>query len=161
MTQKKFIVLYEKNVDAVFRFCLIKVSDREKAKDLAQEAFMRVWDQVSSGKKIENPRAFLFKVARNLIIDSYRKKKSLSLDELSEGGFDPVDSTFSAEKTTDMQIAIDLIQKLDEGYKEILTLRFVEGLEPREIAEILDMSPNVVSVRIHRGIDQLKKLMKI
>jgi RNA polymerase sigma factor (sigma-70 family) len=53
---------------------------------------------------------------------------------------------------------MEKIRELDPPYQQVIYLRFVEGLPPREIAEILKESPNTVSVRISRGLLQLKKI---
>src|SRR4051812_29307947 len=84
----EFTQLYTTEADAIFRYCFIRTSQREVARDLTQDTFMRLWNTLSGDKEIRNCRAFLFTVARNLIIDWYRKKKPESLDILveEEGG---------------------------------------------------------------------------
>ena len=82
--KKRFSDIYNQESDALFRFCMLRVSDREKALDITQEAFTRLWSSISSGKSIENPRALVFVIARNLIIDWYRRTKSISLESLTQ-----------------------------------------------------------------------------
>ena len=60
----------------------------------------------------------------------------------------------------DANIVLTMVDKLDEKYREPVLLRYVDGFSPKEIANILDESTNVISVRIHRGIRLLKTLMK-
>ena len=55
--------------------------------------------------------------------------------------------------------ALVLLKSLDEIYRVVITMRFLDGMSPKEIAEALDVSENVVSVRIHRGIARLQKMM--
>src|SRR4051812_32968922 len=81
---KEFTTMYEAESDGIFRFCLVRVSDREQALDLTQETFAKVWQFVSDGKTLTHARTFLYTVARNLIIDWYRKKKSVSLEAMME-----------------------------------------------------------------------------
>ena len=77
--------LYGNHADEIFRFALYKLSDREKAKDVVQDTFVKIWGHISTNSEIlQNPRAFLFKIARNLVIDSYRKVKPMSIDALEE-----------------------------------------------------------------------------
>jgi RNA polymerase sigma-70 factor (ECF subfamily) len=87
--QKEFLQAYEENSDALFRQCFFKVHDRELARDILQETFTRTWDYLAKGKEIQNMRAFLFRTMNNMVVDHYRRKKSVSLDALSEEGFDP------------------------------------------------------------------------
>lgn len=165
-SKKYFTEVYNRENDALFRFCLLRVSDREKAIDLVQESFTRLWVSVSTGKSVENPRAFLFVVARNLIIDWYRKIKSFSLESLSEEGefgvkFEAMDENAhgNIETNSDAKRALAMMNHLDPQHKEVIYLRFVEGLPPKDIAEILKLNANTVSVRITRGMEVLRGLM--
>jgi len=158
-TKQAFLKAYEEYADALFRHCLFKVSDRELAKDLLQETFVKVWAYLCKGKKVGNMRAFLYKTLNNLVIDEYRKKKNISLDRLAEDGFDP--KAENLPNTFDMidgERAVKLLSKLDDPYKDAVFLRYVNGLEISEIAEITGETENAVSVHIHRGLKKLKEL---
>src|SRR5438105_4028659 len=92
--EKTFKEAYDSHSGGIFRYILFKIDNREKALDLLQETYMKTWLHMSRGEKLQNIRAFLYKVASNLIIDEYRKrgKKDYmtdSLDGMSEGGFEP------------------------------------------------------------------------
>ena len=161
LLNEEFIKAYENYSDAIFRYCYFRVYDRERAKDLAQETFMKTWDYIARGNDIENIRAFLYRVARNMVIDYTRKKKEDSLEALQELGFNPgLDERANKEIEFDFQIAVEALKSLDEKYREAVTMRYIEGYSPREIARILEETENVVSVRIHRGLQQLRKLIK-
>lgn len=160
-----FTTLYEAESDSVYRFCLFRTSDKDVALDLMQDTFMRFWDALSQGEReIQNERALLFAIARNSIIDWYRKKKSLSLEALAEQSEvdvevflgttegDAIEMEFEAKQL------MEKIQKLEPLQQQVVYLRYVEDLGPKEIAEIVGESVNVVSVRIHRGIQQLRKI---
>ena len=158
--EKKFLAAYEEYADALLRHCLIRVRDREAAKDIVQEAFSRTWLYMSEGKQIEYMRAFLYRVSNNLIVDGSRKKKTSSLDAMIEDdGFEAVDET--AKDPSDVPAsreAMKMLRSLDEIYRVVITMRFMEEMSPKEIASELGVSENVVSVRIHRGIERLREL---
>jgi len=158
--ERDFLAAYDTHADALFRHCLLRIRDRELAKDIVQEAYSRTWVYLSEGKKIGHLRAFLYRVANNLIVDSTRRKRSSSLDSMmEEDGFEPADTNPSDPAIApDARIAMRLLEKLDDIYRLTITMRFVDGLSPKEIAAALQVSENVVSVRLHRGIEQLKKL---
>lgn len=159
--EEGFLASYDEHADALFRHVLLRVRDRESAKDIVQEAYSRTWLYLSEGKKIDYIRAFLYRVANNLIVDGARKKKSASLDAMmDDDGFEPVDESIRdfAEKPQARE-AMKMLGELDEIYRVAITMRYVEELSPREIAEKLGVSENVVSVRIHRGIERLSKMM--
>ncbi len=160
---QKFEKIYSEESDSIFRFCLVRVSNREQALDITQETFLRFWKNLGESKEILNCRAFLFKIANNLIIDWYRKKKSFSLDQMIGEGENPKYDV-PDEKAQDSildgaegRYLLGQIDKLDETHKDPVYLRFVEGLSPGEIGEILNISPNAASVRVNRGLTELRK----
>jgi RNA polymerase sigma-70 factor (ECF subfamily) len=162
--ERTFLSAYEENADALFRYCMMRVRNRELATDIVQETFTRTWSYLAEGKKIEHLRAFLYRTLYNLIVDTMRKKRSVSLDEMQdEDGFEPVDDMPQgpdAATREEVKAAMRLLSSLDDMYAQAVTLRYVESLTPREIADILNVSENVVSVRIHRGLAQLRELWK-
>lgn len=158
--EQQFLELYEGQADAVFRHCFFKVSDRELARDLTQEAFMKTWKALAEGQVLENPKAFLFRVAGNLVIDHYRRKKEVSLDVLQEAGFDPSNDDYEAILVhADVEHVQGVLMQLEETHREIIVLRYVNDLSIAEIAESLQESENVVSVRIHRAVQKLKEIL--
>ena len=160
ITQDEFLTAYDAYADAVFRLCYAKTSSREEAKDLTQEVFTRVWQRMSTGATdIENLRAFLFTVARNLIKDYYKKKKPVLERDLPEGTFESVSVDGDQELTADGRLALAALAKLPAPYREALMLHYVEGLPIGEIAEMLRERPNTVSVRVKRGIEKLRGML--
>ena len=162
--KQQFLEVYKANSDAVFRYCLFRISSEEAAIDMTQDVFMKFWDSLISGKEIRNERAFIFMIARNLVIDFYRKKKSVSLDAILD---ENEDSSFMAsegslkediEMSSEARFVLDKISELDPKDQQIVYLRYVEGLQPKDIAEVLGISPNAVSVRVIRGIDKLRHI---
>lgn len=151
---------YEAHADALFRHVLLRVRDREKAKDIVQDAFSKTWLYLAEGKSIDHIKAFLFRVANNLIIDGARKKKSASLDSMmDESGYEIVDDSIAdPSELQGVREALKLLAQLDEIYRVAITMRYMDEMSPREIADILGVSENVVSVRIHRGIERLQVL---
>lgn len=157
---EQFIKAYDEMSDAIFRHCWFKIGDREKAKDLMQETFTRSWQYIAQGTSVNNLRPFLYRVANNLIIDEYRKKKELSLDGLMAEGFEPsFDEIKSTEKAIDAKLVLNVIGQLDDKYREAVMMRYVDELSPREISEITGEEENNISVRIHRGLKQLKEIL--
>lgn len=150
---------YAEHADSIFRFAYAKVSDREVALDLAQESFMRLWDQVRDGAAMEHPRAFLFTVVRNLVIDHYRKKKTASLDAMVEDGREFAGNAASPETDAAYHEALGAILALEEPYRDVVYLRYVEEIPPREVAEVLGESVNAVSIRITRGMKKLRETL--
>lgn len=154
---------YEEFSDAIFRYCLYQTSKREVALDLTQDTFIKTWEYLSKGNKVDNLKAFLYKVAGNLVIDYRRKKKSESLDQIIEGGMDVKSDINEMEQTENVfekDLALKVIDQLEEKYKDVLILRFVEDMSIKEIAKIMHQGENNISVRIHRGIQKLKDALE-
>lgn len=155
---------FEEYGDSLFRHALIRVSDREKAIDLVHDTYTKVWSYVRSGHDVESFRPFLYKVLNNLVIDEYRKRREASLDAMllkegvHEGSFDELveDNTESLAATLDGRRAYDLLETLPDEYREVIVLRFIDGLGPKEISELIEETENVVSVRIHRALKVLR-----
>jgi RNA polymerase sigma-70 factor, ECF subfamily len=155
----QFTATYDLYADALFRFAFFAVHDREVAKDLVADTFMKVWEYHVAGNPVANIRALCYRILRNLIIDHWRKKKSLSLDEMVDAGYDPSggDARIEAEERSEYVRVRRAIATLPAAYQEVILLRYVEGYSPKEIAELLDISQSLVSVRIFRGTALLKK----
>jgi RNA polymerase sigma-70 factor (ECF subfamily) len=166
--EERFLKAFDEYNDALFRHAFMRISNRERAVDIVHDTYTKVWSYLRNGYEIDNFRPFLYKVLNNLIIDEYRKRKEFSLDSLlaeegiDEGSFDDLqESTAEAlAATLDGRKAFELLDKLGDEYKEVLLFRFVDQLGPREISELIEETENVVSVRIHRGLKQLRKLVE-
>lgn len=164
--EQVFISAYDEYADAIFRHCFFRVSDRERAKELSQEVFVRAWEYVQkhSEDEVENMQALLYHIARNLIIDEYRgrKKQSMSLDAMSEeDGFDPSDDSHTEIiRASEMGEVKKAMEDLPDHFREVLLLRYVDDMGVKDIAELLEEKENAISVRIHRGIAELRKLLK-
>lgn len=154
---------YDEYADALFRFCALKVRSREKAVDIVQDAFVKTLQYLKGGNEIQNIKSFLYKTAHNLIIDHYRKKTSESLDEMTDEGFDIASDGHEGLPllSVDSEKALKAVHSLDDTYRDIMLMRFVDDLSPKEISELTGLSENVVSVRIFRGLDKLRVILKI
>ena len=157
--------LFSAESDAIFRFCLVHISNREQAIDITQETFLRLWKKLQKKTKMENARAFLYKVSHNLIIDWYRKKKAAPFKSRSDDdGEEDIeladDSTLGLgpELRAEGRYLLDSIQKLQPLHRQAVYLRYVEGLSAPDIGRILGIRPNAASVRVHRGLRELQKI---
>ncbi len=165
--EKMLLEAYQSHSESIFRFILFKIDNRERALDLAQETFMKTWIHISKNGELKNTRAFLYKVAGNLVIDEYRKrgKKDFntdSLEAMSEDGFEPsatIDELDSITNKLDGEKLMELVQTLPEMYSDILFMKYNEDLSISEMADNLEVSQNVVSVRLNRAIKKLRDLV--
>lgn len=151
---------YTEYADAIFRHCYLRVSNRDVGKDIMQDTFIKAYQYAKKGEVIDNVRALLYKIANNLIIDYFRKAKEASLDALSEAGFDPTgDDGRDFGQAIDESIIVRTLHKLRREDRELIVMRYIDNLKPRDIADILNIPPNTVSVRIHRAMKELEPLL--
>lgn len=152
-----FESLFQEYSDVIYRLCLYKTSDKNVANDLTQNTFLKLWKAICDDKEIEKPKQYIYQISRNLIVDYYKSKKAVSLDYMQENGFDPKSKEISPEDVAEVSLLRDAIDCLDEDFREVLYLRFVEGLGVNQISDMLGISENLVSVRINRGKTKLKE----
>ena len=158
---ENFIKAAEEYSDGLFRYAFFKLSDRELAKDVAQETLVRSWNHLAKGGEVQNFKAFFYRILNNIIIDEYRKKKAISLDRLREDGFDPkTDIHEKIESKIDGEMAVKMLGAISEKYKEVIFMKYVEGFSNKEIAEMLDVTENSVSVKLHRGLKKIKSIFE-
>jgi RNA polymerase sigma-70 factor (ECF subfamily) len=104
-------------------------------------------------------KAFLYHILNNLIVDEYRKRKTVSLDNLLENGFEP--STVASGRLIDVldgKAALVLIERLPETYRKVMHMRYVQDLSIEEMSIITGQSKNSIAVQAHRGLEKLKLL---
>ncbi len=168
-TNKEFEQAFEAHTDELFRHASLRLPERERAVELVQETFMRVWEYVARGNEVREYRPFLFRTLRHLIIDEYRKHKTVSLEGMMLAEDESVERLLPTDDTNTFEAAVErfegkrvlqVLAELPDLYREVLLLRYVEGMSPQEISVVLDESENVVSVRIHRGLKKLKVLLE-
>lgn len=153
---------YNAYADPIFRHCYFRILDREKAKELMQETFIKAFEYAKKGQKIENIRALLYRIANNLVIDYVRRNKEVSLDQMMEDtGFDPTgsDDTMMKARLDEGHIR-SVLKTLEPEDRELIVLRYIDDLKPQEIAEMKGVTANVISVRIHRALKELKTILR-
>ena len=167
--KKEFETAFEAHADELFRHASLRLPERERAVELVQETFTRVWEYVVKGNEVREYRAFLFRTLRHLIIDEYRKHKTVSLEGMLSAKDESIERLLPTDDSNTFEAAVGrfegvqvlrVLAQVPDLYREVLLLRYVEGMSPQEIAVVLDESENVVSVRIHRGLKKLKLLLE-
>jgi len=163
--EKAFLEAFDQHADALYRHCYFRVSDPETARDIVSETFTKTWDYLVKGNTIENMRPFLYRTLNHLIIDEYRRKSAESLDalldehEVPESAFEELveGSRDDIEFALDARQVHELVRSMPAQYRDVVVMRYFDGLPPAEIAELTQQPVNTVSVRIHRGLAWLSK----
>jgi RNA polymerase sigma-70 factor (ECF subfamily) len=150
-------LLYETHVDAIFEYIRYRVDSKSTAEDLTSEVFLRMVRGLTKYQDRGVPfRAWLFRIAANLIIDHYRQRKkgddALLLDEYESDDADPLDRLAHSEDQLRLHLAI---RALPEAYQDLLLLRFVEDLPHTEIATIMNKSADALRAMQYRALKAL------
>jgi RNA polymerase sigma-70 factor (ECF subfamily) len=155
--------LFERYAPVIFRFLYAHLSDRLDAEDLTEEVFLRVWRSLPKFRDQGVPFvAYLFRIARNALIDHYRRTKRtephLSIEDnvVVDSHPDPSDA---AVMNMERQEIRQMLDQLREDYRTVLLLRFLGDLSPEETAEVMGKSAGAVRVLQHRALAALRQLM--
>src|SRR3989344_8309452 len=168
--EEAYLEAFNSLSDQLFRHAFFRLSNRDRALELTQETFLKVWDYVQGGGEVQSFKSFLYRILNNLIIDEYRKHKQSSLDEMLESDTGELEAKMShgsvreTEENLDEQVLLERIRasipELPDLYRDAVTMRYIDGFTPKEIATMIGVSENVVSVRLHRGTLKLKALCR-
>ena len=149
---------YNELVNQIFRFIYLKTSSKEIAEDLTQDCFLSTVKYLKD-KEVRNIKAFLFRTARNKVIDYYRiKNRIIYSDELVLAN-EKISSRDDIAIKQDARMIIEKLNLLGEEDKEILMMRYIEDMNIKEIAEALGKNEVVVRVRIFRAMQKFKKIV--
>src|SRR3989344_5131939 len=106
-----FVELYDTHADAIFRFCYLKTGNRETAKDLTQDTFIKVLNYLGK-EDVQNHKSFIYTIAKNTVIDFWRKSKSIPESHLPDGFFESIAEKDNTETAIDYSIFLSLLDKL-------------------------------------------------
>lgn len=157
--REAFGALYERHLDAIFRYLSYRLGTVEDAEDLTTNVFLRAWQNIDSYTWRGLPfLAWLYRIAHNLVIDFHRTNKTQWVD--LETQWDLPDDALVPERqlTHDLQVrdVMTAMDELDTLHQEVLTLRFLVGLSHREVAAILDKTEAAARVLQYRALKALR-----
>ncbi|MCS6789288.1 MAG: sigma-70 family RNA polymerase sigma factor [Patescibacteria group bacterium] len=160
-----FGLLYDYYFEQIYRFIYLKVSHKEDAEDLAHQVFLQALKKMKDYEYKGLPfSSWLYKIARNEIVDFYRSKKTnTTLEELENvlSSDDDIDIKDKLDLKIQLEKVKEAIKKIKPEYQDIIIMRFIEDLSIKEVAEILDKTEGSIKLMQHRAINSLKKILKI
>ncbi len=150
---------YEEHADSIYNYCYWRVREKRDAEDLTAEAFLRFVRQ--NGLEREYPKAYLYAICRNLIIDHHRAKKpAVSLDTLLSSGFEP-ETHSNHEKLAELSIVYEKVEELSDEQREAILFRYQHDLDIKNISEILGKSEAAVKSLLSRGLDSVREKLQL
>lgn len=160
LIETKFNDIYEANYPKVIRLCMGYASgDEMRAKDLAQEVFIKVWENLESFRNEASMSTWIYRITVNTCLISMRQKNTI--DVYSHLNSIQQESNTSNQAHTDHQLTqlYSCIGTLSKDNKSIILLE-LEGLPQKEIAKIMGLTHEAIRVRVHRIKNQLTKCVK-
>jgi len=154
--------LYECHAPAIFRYLYAHLGSQMDAEDLTGEVFLKAWQSLPKYTQRGAPfLAFLFRIARNALVDHYRQahrqesKSPEELDAYKDGSkLEPIDQIGNQ---MEHQHILKVLGNLRPDYQSVLTLRFISELSPEETAQIMQRSVGAIRVLQHRALFALRR----
>ena len=148
-TEREIILLYRENAAGLFRYGVVLARNREAAQDAVQEAFLRYFIARNGGQEVERPKAWLFQVVRNLLLDSLKAST-----KRREVGLEAACGRADARPDPESEYRLAEMSRRDWGLlspRELECFRLrAEGLRYQEIAEVLVLRPGTVGALLAR-----------
>lgn len=156
--REAFARLYGLTRGAVYALALSLLRDAHEAQDVAQDAFVQVWERAPSYRPQGSPMAWLLTVTRNLALS--RLRRSGRQTALDEAAWNAIPATAPDVSPEDRQVLQDALARLGAEERRIILLHAVAGLKHRETAQLLELPLSTVLSKYHRGLKKLRALMK-
>jgi len=147
MTAEEFNQCVDLHADNLYRFILKNVKDKDKAKDVVQDTYEKLWLKVSDVPST-NAKSYMFTTAYRTMIDMFRRDKKQT--RMEEGEFDEMLS--HKKQYSDLKVILnEAVNKLPEIQRMVVMLRDYEGYSYKEIGEITNLTESQVKVYIFRA----------
>lgn len=161
MEKKTFEQVYEDNFSYVYNYVYMQLLHKENTEDIVSEAFMKaysVFDKYDAS--LASEKTWLCRIAKNLLIDNYRKNASNKVDAVESEVLEavPCDGEYEAVEDETNAIVFKLLSELKEDEREILTMKYTLEMSNPDIAEILGINAKAVCERVRRALKKCEKI---
>jgi RNA polymerase sigma-70 factor (ECF subfamily) len=154
--------LYDRYAPRIYAYIYRRVDDAHLAEDLTGDVFVRVMQAIQSDRFWHTSfRAWLYRIAHNLVVDHYRRQPSATDSEVDEQLMADDDDLASAvTERLSHQHLYAAISRLTPNQQQVLALRFGEGMTARETAEVMDKSVGAIEALQHRALTALRRVLE-
>jgi len=159
---ESFGLLYRRYVDPIYRYLFTRLGDSKEAEDLTEDVFFRSFRALGSYRERGLPfSAFLYQVAKNVLIDHYRQQKGEVQLEKSEPALEtlrPLDEqVIRDEQMRDLRRAMD---EMPANYREVIILRVILAMPTDVVANWMNLTEGATRVLLHRALASLRGRMQ-
>lgn len=178
MQSEKATRWVEEYGDMLYRYTIPRVHDTNIAKDLVQETFLAAWRNMDNYRAELSEKNWLFTILKNKIIDHFRKSHTRLTDHFTGAGEDsyfdddghwsknayPTDWGEKSDNALHQKEFIDVLEKckskLKEAQNSVFTMKYLDGIESKEICKVLNISSSNYWVLLHRAKLQLRDCLE-
>jgi len=160
--REAFGELYDIYAPKIFRFIRLKVGSQVLAEDLSSESFLRAWEYFQEKEREieESFQALIYKIARNLIVDHYKRKSTQEI--LIDDDFNVfLENQLATSESfkEDTEGIHRALMNIKEEYQDVIIWYYVDELPVPQIAKMMDKSEGAIRVLIHRALRSLKEVL--
>ena len=162
--ERTYEELFRETYDQAYRLARRMAQDGDLAKDIIQEVHIKCWKNRDALESAQSPKAWILRVTRNLAIDKIRQRRPVnSLDDHAYAApSGEIQPDRAAEVEHMMEILKQLIETLPEKQRIVFHLREIEGLQYKEIAQVIDVTVDEIKVNLFRARKKIReKLIRV
>ena len=153
--------LYGVYLDSIYRYVFYHIRDKMIAEDITQEVFIKAWKAIGSCKGREQTfSAWLYRIAHNQVVDELRRTQRRPAIEITA---ESLPGNSDVEKDTEVKLeweqTLETISYLPEKQRQVIILKFIEGMDNREIEQVTGSSQNAIRVLQMRALNTLRQQM--
>lgn len=157
---ESFGTIYDFYHERIYRYVYLKVPTQQDAEDITADAFLRAWQYFQEKKAVRALQAFLYQIARNLIVDFYRKRGA-NIDSIDEHEVIVADrGDLSLEEKMMLKSDIEgverAIRQLKDIYRDVVILHYLNDVPLKDIARLIEKSQGATRVILHRAVKTLR-----
>jgi RNA polymerase sigma-70 factor (ECF subfamily) len=158
--------LYDRYLTPIYRYVYYRISEASDAEDLTEEVFIRAWgslQRTDKSSQIKNFRAWLYRIAHNLVVDYHRQSREELLEEMPEeqqtSQLGPTTEEVSVRRQAGRELEA-AIRSLEQPMQQVIILRFINGLSHAETAAIVGIKEGHVRVLQYRALKKLRAMLE-
>jgi RNA polymerase sigma-70 factor (ECF subfamily) len=161
--QAAFGELYDHFLDRVYRYLFYRTGNQADAEDLTEQVFLQAWAAIHRFQWHGKPfQAWLYSIARNVLVDHRRRvRPTMSIDrDDSPPQIECESASREFEQRLDAQVLGHAISRLTEEQQQVIVLKFVEGLDTSQVAQLLDKQEGTIRALQMRALRNLRRLLE-
>src|SRR5438105_238397 len=159
--QAAFAELYNAYVEKIYKYIYYKVSNPSDAEDLCEQVFLKAWEAIGRYTWCGYPfSSWLYKLAHNLVVDYYRtRREAMPITDLLSTPDEPVDPENRLYQSLEAEELGEAIQHLTAEQRQVISLKFMEGYDNSDIAQIMNKKESAIRALQYRALRSLQSIL--